>query len=62
MRAQEREVAVVATQSKYIRISEVLGYVERTHSHGVPLRVALKRAEKRYGVPSAWVKSWMRSA
>lgn len=52
----------MAAQEKYVRISEVLGYVERTQGHGVPLRVALKRAERRYGIPAAWVKSLMRSA
>lgn len=34
----------------YVSLERVLDFVDRTTSHGAPLRVAAKRAERRFGV------------
>jgi hypothetical protein len=52
----------IAPQSKYWSVEEVLGFVDRTTSHGVPVRVALRRAERRYGVSRGLIKAFMRGA
>lgn len=34
----------------YVSLERVLDFVDRTQAHGAPLRVATKRAERRFGV------------
>jgi DNA polymerase III epsilon subunit-like protein len=48
--------------STWVRVTDVLAFVERTKAHGVPERVALDRAAKRYGVQRSWLRQLMRSS
>ena len=45
----------------YVPIGTVLSFIERTCNHGVPLRVALMRAQRRYGVDRGIIREFLRS-
>ena len=42
-------------------IYTVLDFVDRTVARGVPVRVAISRAEKKYGVQRSLVRAFYRS-
>lgn len=42
---------------QYVSIDRVLDFVDRTVSRGAPLRVATKRAERRFGVDRKLVRT-----
>ncbi len=44
---------------RFVSVTEVLDFVDRTHQHGAPLHIAIKRASKRYGVEPGLVKSFV---
>ena len=41
-------------------VATILRFVERTVQHGVPVRVALQRAEKRFGMNRSLIRSFYR--
>jgi hypothetical protein len=41
-----------------VHVERVLAFVDRTVTYGVPVRVAEKRAERRFGVPRALVHAF----
>lgn len=43
---------------QYERIERVLDFVDRTTARGAPLRVATKRAERRFGVDRKLVRAF----
>lgn len=45
----------------FVRLSEVIGFVARTRERGVPERVALRRAERRFGMDRKLIKAFVRS-
>lgn len=46
---------------RFVSTEVVLAYLHRTMDRGVPLRVALLRAERRYGVNRNFIRSFLRS-
>lgn len=58
----EREVTLNASPTRYVSVSEVLGYVERLQSHSVPRRVAIRRAERKFGVDPHIIRDFLRCA
>ncbi len=42
-------------RDSYVELTRVVDFVDRTTSYGVPLRVAVRRAERRFGVPRKMV-------
>lgn len=48
-------------RERFVSTDVVLAFIERTLQRGVPMRVALLRAERRYGVDRNVVRAFLRS-
>jgi len=50
------------TKARFVNVTEVLDFVSRTVGHGVPERIAISRAAKRYSLDAGLIRSFVRSA
>ncbi|MGZ4518840.1 MAG: hypothetical protein ACXVGB_00280 [Mycobacteriaceae bacterium] len=50
---------VRAVSTRFVSLSEVVAFVERTNGHGVPMRIAIDRAVNRYGVERDLIKAFI---
>jgi hypothetical protein len=48
-------------RERFVSTAVVLAYLTRTLERGVPMRVALMRAERRYGVNRDVIRAFLRS-
>lgn len=46
-------------REKFVSLTEVMDFVTRTNGRGVPMRIAIDRATKRYGVQRDLVKAFI---
>ncbi len=47
---------------RFVDIAAVLLWVEKTQNHGVPPRIAIKRAAKRFGADEGLIRAFVRTA
>jgi len=48
--------------TRFVDVAAVLLWVERTRGHGVPLRIAIKRAARHFGADEGLIRAFVRSA
>ena len=54
-------VLVEGAKPRFVNVNEVLDFVSRTVEHGVPVRIAIRRAAVRYGVEPGLVRAFWRT-